>query len=71
MVVVDMDVCGSVLAWSQAANVGEALELLWEVVLIEHWVSTVFYYLQRHRTKHRCKLVDAFRPRDENTKLFN
>lgn len=56
-----------VTGWSEAADVWEALKLLWEVVFIEHRVCTVFYHLQRHCTKHWCKLVDALRSREENT----
>lgn len=47
--------------WSEAANVGEALQLLWEVIFVEHRVCAVFYHLQGHRAKHRRKLVDALR----------
>ena len=46
---------------SEAADVGEALELLREVVLVEDWIGAVLDHLQRHRAEHRCKLVDAFR----------
>ena len=49
------------LGGSEAADVGEALELLWEVVLVEDGVGAVLHHLQRHRAEHRCKLVDAFR----------
>ena len=46
---------------SEAADVGEALELLREVVLVEDWIGAVLDHLQGHRAEHRCKLVDAFR----------
>lgn len=55
----------SVTGWSEAADIGKAFELLWEVVFIEHWVCTVFHYLQRHGTKNWCKLVDTLRSKDE------
>lgn len=56
----------SVTGWSEAADVGEALELLREVVFIENWVCTVLHHLQRHCAKNWCKLVDALRSREEN-----
>lgn len=46
---------------SETADVGETLEFLWEVILVEDWVCTVFHYLQGHGAKHRRKLVDALR----------
>jgi len=49
----------------QAADIGKALELLWKVVFIEHWVCTVLYHLQRHCSEHRRKLVDALGPTEE------
>lgn len=49
---------------SEAADVWETLELLWEVVLVEHRVCTVLHHLQRHRAKHRGKLVDALGPEE-------
>ena len=49
-------------ARSQAADVGEALELLGEVVLVEDRVGPVLHHLQRHGGKHRRKLVDALGP---------
>lgn len=54
----------SVPGRSEAADVWETLELLWEVVFVEHWIGTVLYHLQRHRAKHRRKLVDALRSED-------
>lgn len=53
----------SVAGWSEAADVREALQLLWEVVFVEHWVCTVFHHFQGHCTEHWCKLVDALRPK--------
>lgn len=47
---------------SEAADVGKALELLREVVFIEHRVGAVLHHLQRHGSKNRSKLVDALRP---------
>jgi len=47
---------------SEAADVGEALELLREVVLVEHGVGAVLHHLQGHCAEHRGKLVDALRP---------
>lgn len=49
---------------SEAADVWETLELLGEVVFIEHWVCAVLHHLQGHCAKHRCKLVDALRSVD-------
>lgn len=52
---------GEVASWShsEAADVRETLELLWEVVFVEHRVGAVLHHLQRHRAEHRRKLVDA------------
>lgn len=52
---------------SEAADVGEALELLWEVVLVEHRVGPVLHHLQGHGAEHRGELVDALRPGDRDT----
>lgn len=53
---------------SEAADVWETLELLREVVFIEHRVCTVLHHLQRHRAKHRRKLVDALGSEDAEHK---
>lgn len=47
---------------SQAADVGETLELLRKVVLVQHGVCSVLHHLERHRPKDRSELVDALRP---------
>lgn len=53
---------------SEAADVGEALQLLWEIVFVEHRVCAVLHHLQGHGTKHGCKLVDALRSGKEREK---
>lgn len=53
---------------SEAADVWETLELLWEVVFIEHRVRTVLHHLQRHCAEHRRKLVNALGSEDAEHK---
>lgn len=47
---------------SQAADVGEALQLLRKVVFVQDRVSSVLHHLKRHCPKDGGELVDALRP---------